>query len=293
MGKESDYCKLYQKQGEIEHMVETSDSVVRQAYSKMNLQSLKQTWQKHAAEEIDYILRQIGLQSVDFVYDLGCGTGRHSIELAKRGIPVLGVDYVTSNIETARRSAQQLLLNGIEFVEGDCRDFVGERTASLVLCLYDVVGSFASDKDNASIVRNAFQLLKSGGYAVFSVMNYELTYANAAHVFSFEKQADKILDLSASNTMEESGNIFNPEFYLVDEDTHLVYRKEQFFSCTGLPTELVVRDRRFTMEEIISICVQAGFEVIDVRYTNASDWNKQYEATSKRAKEILLLCKKN
>lgn len=279
--------------GEIEHMVETSDSVVRQAYSKMNLQSSKQTWLKHTVEEINFILRQVELQAVDFVYDLGCGTGRHSIELAKRGISVLGVDYVSENVELARKSVQQLSLSDIEFVEGDCREFEGKRTASLVLCLYDVVGSFASDKDNIAIVKNAFRLLKSGGYAVFSVMNYESTYASAVNVFSFEKQADKILDLSASNTMEESGNIFNPEYYLVDEETHLIYRKEQFSSCTGLPIELVVRDRRFTMDEIVSICVQVGFAVIDVRYTNASDWNKKYEATSKRAKEILLICKKN
>ena len=98
--------------------------------------------------------------------------------------------------------------------------------------------------------------------------------------------------MPASNTQEETGDIFNPDYYLVDTDTHLIYRKEQFSSSTGLPIELIVRDRRFTMDEIISLCKSVGFSIVEAKYTNASDWNKSYDATSSRAKEILLICQK-
>ncbi len=72
----------------------------------------------------------------------------------------------------------------------------------------------------------------------------------------------------------------------------VAYRKEQFSSCTGLPVELIVRDKRFTMDEITSVCKSVGFSIIEAKYTNASDWNKSYAPTSSRAKEILLICQK-
>lgn len=53
-----------------------------------------------------------------------------------------------------------------------------------------------------------------------------------------------------------------------------------------------MRDRRFTKDEIVSLCEDVGFSVIEAKYTNASGWEKEYEATDRRAKEILLICKK-
>lgn len=277
-------------QEEIENMVAASDSVVYQAYSKMNPEN--QCWMKHTTEEVDYILEKTKIPSDSLVYDLGCGRGRHSLEFAKRNINVTGVDYIPQNVSEATKKANELLLEDVRFLEADCRYFKSKQKASLILCLYDVIGSFASDKDNYLIIKSAFDLLNPNGYAVFSVMNYESTYFNAKHLFSFAKDANKILSLSASDTMWKTGDIFNPDYYLVDTDTHLIYRKEQFFSCTGLPVELIVRDKRFTMDEITSMCKSVGFSIIEAKYTNASDWNKSHPPTSSRAKEILLICQK-
>ena len=48
------------------------------------------------------------------VLDAGCGTGRVAIELARRGVDVVGVDLDAGMLETARRKAPQL-----RWVEGD------------------------------------------------------------------------------------------------------------------------------------------------------------------------------
>src|SRR5262245_37948055 len=44
----------------------------------------------------------------DAVLDAGCGTGRVAIELARRGIEVVGVDLDADMIEAARRKAPGL-----------------------------------------------------------------------------------------------------------------------------------------------------------------------------------------
>jgi SAM-dependent methyltransferase len=50
--------------------------------------------------------------------DLGCGTGRWSVELARRGWQVVGVDVVPKAIRAARRRAQAAGVD-VAFFEGD------------------------------------------------------------------------------------------------------------------------------------------------------------------------------
>jgi SAM-dependent methyltransferase len=50
--------------------------------------------------------------------DLGCGTGRWSIELAQRGWDVVGIDVVPRAVRAARRRAQEAGVDAV-FVEGD------------------------------------------------------------------------------------------------------------------------------------------------------------------------------
>ncbi len=47
---------------------------------------------KNTVNEVDFLLEELGLAPGGSVLDVGCGTGRHSIELAKRGYSVTGLD---------------------------------------------------------------------------------------------------------------------------------------------------------------------------------------------------------
>lgn len=62
------------------------------------------------------------------VLDAGCGTGRVGIELARRGIEVVGVDVDPSMLATARRRAPD-----IDWVEADLTTLDLDRTFALVL----------------------------------------------------------------------------------------------------------------------------------------------------------------
>lgn len=279
---------------EVQKMIETSESVVKQAYSKMNIQSPSQSWTRNSAGEVEYILKRVCIPAGSTVFDLGCGVGRHSIELAKRGMKVVGIDYIPNNIRKAIKEAerQNLSSSDVIFKEADCRNYMNDMKVPLVICLYDVVGSHAADEDNKRIIENAYSLLKDGGYAVFSVMNIESMKMDNENCFSFKNNADRLLDILPSDRMEKTGEVFNPKYCLLDKDTRLVYRKEQFHVQNELPVELIVRDRRFTMDEVNTLCKSVGFRILESKYTNASGWEKEYSATSKRAKEILLICQK-
>ena len=55
--------------------------------------------------ECDFIEKEIGYNRELKILDIGCGTGRHSIELAKRGYKVIGVDLSESQLKRAREKA--------------------------------------------------------------------------------------------------------------------------------------------------------------------------------------------
>lgn len=273
---------------EIEKMVIASDQVTRQAYSRMQL-SPAQKWMRHTETEASLIFKYCGLRPSQTVIDFGCGTGRHSIALATMGVTVTGVDYVESNIKRATNDAS--IFPAVQFVTGDCRS-IQLHMADVVICLYDVIGSYIDNDENLALLRNVAAHLSAGGVALISVMNYEVTKFNAKHTFRFSQNPNRLLELPASQTMESSGNVFNPDYYLVDVETQVIYRREQFLVGESLPIELVVRDRRFQRQEIEDMCISVDLDVVWSRYVSAGKWDIPLDRHDPSAKEILLLCKK-
>lgn len=277
---------------EILTMLKASDSVVQNAYKRMDL-SDRHTWAKNTLNEVNFIYRECELKPGDSLLDFGCGQGRHSLELAEKGIKVTGVDYVEKNIEIAKKKKLERNIDNINFITGDCRSITtSNEFADAILCLYDVIGTYADNEENIKILQNIVRHLKPGGVALISVMNYDLTYALAKNKFVLKKEPQVLLSLKPSNIMETTGNIFDPEYYLVDTDTGIIYRREQFKRGRSLPVELIVRDKRFTLNEIESMCNSVGLNVEFSRYVNAKDWETGFHSTHESAKEILLKCRK-
>lgn len=276
---------------EIMKMLEVSDKTVQNAYKRMNI-STKHLWASHTEDEVSFIIDECGLKKGDTIIDFGCGHGRHDISLAQKGFNVCGIDYVEKNIEIANKKKNELHLEGLNFIEGDCRLVQLNKKVNVALCLYDVIGSYVNNDDNLKILKNIFLHLEEGGIALISVMNYELTYAIAKNTFILKDEPNKLLALKPSNIMENNGNIFNPDYYLLDNDTGIVYRREQFSKGRSLPVELIVRDKRFSMQEIKQMCKEVGFKVEYARFVNANDWITPLSSTNIKAKEILLKCRK-
>jgi hypothetical protein len=155
-----------------------------------------------------------------------------------------------------------------------------------------VVGSYADESDNVKILQSCWKHLKPGGKFLLSVMNFELTERQGKHFFSLESDSKPLSDLKPSTKMEKTGNVFDPNFYLIDRVTGIVYRKEQFLEGNQLPSELIVRDRRYRRNEIEDMCRKVGLEIIWSRFVQSGHWEVGLEGHDDRAKEILVLCRK-
>jgi SAM-dependent methyltransferase len=106
------------------------------------------------------------------VLDAGCGTGRVAIELARRGIDVVGVDLDGSMIATARRLAP-----GLTWLVGDLTDFDLGRVFDVVLMAGNVP-IFTPTGTHAALVAGCARHLAADGSLVAGFQldgHYELS----------------------------------------------------------------------------------------------------------------------
>ena len=265
-------------------MLDESNIIVRDAYARMNTDG--HAWTSKTKSEIDEILKMVPLSNAAAICDFGAGDGRHLKELRRRGFEnLIGIDFVLS--------ADDGLVVG-----GDCRSWKGPQPFDLVLCLYDVVGSFRAVEDNRAILSNIFANLKPGGKSVLSVMNIDFKGMLCAKVIGDEPDelCRGLRSLDPTNNMADTGEVFDGRVALINREEGLVYRKEQFDGDDSrLRRELVVVDRRFTMRGIVDLCRSVGFEVEYSSYVRAGFKKPTFLQRIRAArwgKEILLILAK-
>ena len=121
--------------------------------------------------ECDFIEQEIGQDKSLKILDVGCGTGRHSIELSKRGYSITGIDLSESMLAKAREKTLKLNLK-IDFQKHDARNlcFDGEFDVAIMLC----EGAFPlmeTDEMNFEILKNVTRALKDNGKLIFTTLN--------------------------------------------------------------------------------------------------------------------------
>jgi 2-polyprenyl-3-methyl-5-hydroxy-6-metoxy-1,4-benzoquinol methylase len=140
--------------------------------------------------ECDFIEQEIGFDKTMRILDIGCGTGRHSIELAKRGYVVTGIDLSEAQLKLARQKAEAAELN-IDFRLHDARDIPFEKKFDLAIMLCE--GGFPlmeTDEMNFKILQNAAKTLKQGGTLIFTTLNGLFPLYNSINEFHAEGAKD-------------------------------------------------------------------------------------------------------
>ena len=129
-----------------------------------------------AVAEVDQMIALLGLQSLQSgagVLDLCSGIGRHSIEFARRGFKVTGVDRTLPYLDQARASASKENLE-IEFVRSDMREFSRPAAFEAALNFFTAFGYFENPADDARVARNLFDSLKPGGRLIVDMNGKEI-----------------------------------------------------------------------------------------------------------------------
>jgi SAM-dependent methyltransferase len=127
----------------------------------------------HTSNEVDAIKSLCKIQPEDEILDLCCGVGRHSLEFARRGHRVVGVDRTMLYLERAKKSAKDEKLN-IEFVLDDMRTFYRKKSFDIILSIFTSFSYFDDHEEQMLVLRNIYASLRAGGRFILESMAKEI-----------------------------------------------------------------------------------------------------------------------
>jgi SAM-dependent methyltransferase len=149
---------------------------------------------KGTVQEVDHIVAALDLVPGHRVLDVGCGTGRHAHELARRGIEVHGIDVSQRFIDLAVAAAPPIDERDVHmrpvrsslatFERGDARAMAFESEFDAVICLCQgAFGMMTADGDDAAVVDGMARALAPGGRLALSAFNayFALKYHGEAN----------------------------------------------------------------------------------------------------------------
>jgi len=134
-------------------------------------------WTERTEAEVNRALTMLRPEGGERVLDLACGSGRHSLELVRRGFSVVGSEISSELVAIAKEEAASQNLEAT-FLEGDLRELDFDGEFDIVLNLNDgAVGYFETDEENHRTFEVISRALKPGGRNLIQVPN--VLYARA------------------------------------------------------------------------------------------------------------------
>ena len=123
---------------------------------------------ERTAVEVDFIESRFDLSANNRLLDIGCGFGRHSIELGRRGYTVTGLDPSATMIAAAQERAEAAGVS-VDFQEAHGQQFIAAEPFDAAICLFTSLGQMGSDGDNGGLIQRAHDALNAGGLFIIEV----------------------------------------------------------------------------------------------------------------------------
>ena len=162
---------------------------------------LRNSFTKGTEQEVEFLMPALGLEPGMKVLDVGCGPGRHSLALARRGIRMHGVDLSATFVDLARGAAAEAGLDAT-FEVLDVREMAFESEFDAVICLCQGgFGLLGGDHEEDVVVRIARAIKPGGGLALSA-------FSTLFAVRWLED--DEALD-PRTGVLHEHANVRNPE----------------------------------------------------------------------------------
>jgi len=208
-----------------------------------------ETFTQGTIGECDFIEKELTFDKTLKLLDVGCGTGRHSIELSKRGYSVTGVDLSASQLARAKEKAEKEGLE-IDFLRYDARKLPFENAfdAAIMLC----EGAFPlmeTDEMNFEILSSVTKSLKKPGKLIFTTLN---------GLFPLYHSVEEFCD---STTGEGNATYRSNTFDLMTFRDH---NKTEVEDDSGKKLSLVCNERYYVPSEITWLLKSLGYSKSEI-----------------------------
>ena len=225
----------------------TDNNWYTQVFNEDFFRTVPKSAPRQTLREAKFIIDRLGIQSGARVLDLCCGYGRHTLELAKRGFDMVGLDLSMVMLKKALADAQANN-QAIKFVHGDMRKL---NFKAIFDAIYNVQTSFGyfDDLSNFKVLQGIYRALKPGGVFLIETVNRDFL-VNDLPLRLWWKGIECML-------LEE-----------IDMDAMsgiLKVQRSFVFDGAGRPPwEQKIQIRLYTANELRALLMRAGFEVVEL-----------------------------
>jgi SAM-dependent methyltransferase len=198
---------------------------------------------ERTACEIDFILSETNNSPEGRFLDVGCGPGRHSIELAQRGYTVVGIDPSATMIAAAKERASAAGVSP-DFQQVAGEDFITDETFDAAICLFTTLGQIEDQKDNHPIIPRVAAALRPGGVFIVEVPQREWVASNLKPTDRFG-EGDRYTDVTRQFDTDENS--------VTEIFTHV---------APGETQRYILRYRLYSSDELSILLEKDGFDIV-------------------------------
>jgi SAM-dependent methyltransferase len=195
--------------------------------------------------EAQFVIDALSVQPGAQLLDLGCGYGRHAMELAARGFHMVGLDLSLPLLLRGADEAQRRGLS-INFVHADMRELDFDAQFDGVYCLFSTFGFF-DDETNKKTATAVARALKPGGRCVFEVLNRDYVISELPTRVWWEGDGCVVLE-------EVEFNYFSSR----------IHSNRSVVFDDGRQIEQEISIRAYSLHELGKLLHSAGFRVVEV-----------------------------
>jgi 2-polyprenyl-3-methyl-5-hydroxy-6-metoxy-1,4-benzoquinol methylase len=234
----------------------------------------KEPFTQGTVGEVDFVERELGFDRARRILDIGCGTGRHAIELARRGYRVTGIDLSEAQLTRAREKAAAAGV-AVDFQRRDATQphFQQEFDAAIMFC----EGAFSlmeTDELNYAVLVHAAAALRPGAKLLFTTLNALYPLYHSVQEF-----------LNANESGSAVGKL---TFDL------LTFREQAELTFTddaGQSHTVQTNERYYTPAELRWLLKTAGFAKVDIFGARLGQFSREHTLTTNDF-EMLVIAEK-
>jgi SAM-dependent methyltransferase len=197
------------------------------------------------AKEARFVENSLEVPPGAELLDIGCGYGRHAVELCQRGFKVTGLDLSLPLLIRAADESQRRAVS-VNFVHADMREMAFERQFDGAYCMLTSFGYFDEDT-NLRVAEGIARSLKPGGRFLLDVVNRDYIVG----------------DLPTRIWWEGAGCVVLEEVDFNYHTSRITTRRSVVFD-DGRQLEQEISIRAYGLHELGRLLRQAGFRVLDI-----------------------------